>query len=195
MPHSVWGGTTLSMNVKQKPPASPLRAVDRTTPLMGVWQRVHRWQRLLHTSPTPSHLIVQQRLSDLQPELATDGSDTCESHQHHGDTARKMIEGYEIQFGTKHIGHALLTKLFLPTLLETAKQPSTGIRVISVSSKLQILTLYPIMYDQDELNNRFAILHHALSKLANIRYAPELVACYPQITSVSVYSGMVSTYL
>ncbi|KAL8870601.1 MAG: hypothetical protein Q9174_003395, partial [Haloplaca sp. 1 TL-2023] len=31
-------------------------------------------------------------------------------------------EGYESQFGTNHMGHALLTKLLLPTLLSTAKE-------------------------------------------------------------------------
>ncbi|KAF5015370.1 hypothetical protein F66182_13324, partial [Fusarium sp. NRRL 66182] len=35
-------------------------------------------------------------------------------------------QGHEIQFGTNHIGHFLLTKLFLPTLLKTASPSASG---------------------------------------------------------------------
>jgi NAD(P)-dependent dehydrogenase (short-subunit alcohol dehydrogenase family) len=42
-------------------------------------------------------------------------------------------EGYEIQMGTNHIGHALLTKLLLPTLQENANTKDT--RVITLSSQ------------------------------------------------------------
>ncbi|KIY48186.1 retinol dehydrogenase 12 [Fistulina hepatica ATCC 64428] len=107
----------------------------------------------------------------------------------------KTAEGYEIQFGTNHMGHALLTKLLLPTLLETAKQPGTDVRVISVSSRAHNFALYPITYDQDELNSRFAMSRYAISKLANIQYARELAAHYPHITSVSVHPGSISTDL
>lgn len=41
-------------------------------------------------------------------------------------------EGYEIHFGTNHMGHALLTKLLKPTLLNTAK--TTDVRIVNVSS-------------------------------------------------------------
>ena len=43
-------------------------------------------------------------------------------------------EGYEIQFGTNHMGHALLTKLLMPLLLKTAEQPDSDVRIINVSS-------------------------------------------------------------
>lgn len=43
-------------------------------------------------------------------------------------------EGYEIQFGTNHIGHALLTKLLMPTLQRTAEQPHADVRIVNVSS-------------------------------------------------------------
>lgn len=44
-------------------------------------------------------------------------------------------DGYEIQFGTNHVGHALLIKLLLPTMIETAKLPGADVRVISLSSE------------------------------------------------------------
>jgi len=47
----------------------------------------------------------------------------------------KTKENYEIQFGTNHMGHALLTKLLLPTLLSTAEKLGSDVRVINLSSE------------------------------------------------------------
>ena len=44
-------------------------------------------------------------------------------------------DGYEIQFGTNHMGHALLTKLLMPTMLKTAEEPGSDVRVINLSSE------------------------------------------------------------
>ncbi|KAF8860129.1 NAD(P)-binding protein [Acephala macrosclerotiorum] len=43
-------------------------------------------------------------------------------------------DGYENQFGTNHMGHALLVKLLLPMMIETAKQPATDVRIVFLSS-------------------------------------------------------------
>jgi NAD(P)-dependent dehydrogenase (short-subunit alcohol dehydrogenase family) len=42
-------------------------------------------------------------------------------------------DGYEIQFGTNHLGHVLLVKLLLPTLLSTASRPGSDICVVFLS--------------------------------------------------------------
>lgn len=44
-------------------------------------------------------------------------------------------EGYEITFGINYLGHALLTRLLLPTLLHTAELPGADVRVVAVSSE------------------------------------------------------------
>ena len=44
-------------------------------------------------------------------------------------------EGYEIAFGINYLGHALLTKLLMPTLLSTAELPGADVRVVAVSSE------------------------------------------------------------
>ena len=43
-------------------------------------------------------------------------------------------EGYEIQFGTNHVGHALLTKVLIPAFLKTA---GTGadVRIVNLTSE------------------------------------------------------------
>ncbi|KAF3360644.1 Histone H2A [Verticillium dahliae VDG1] len=48
-------------------------------------------------------------------------------------------EGYEIQFGTNHVGHALLTNLLLPTLKRTAAatSPPRDVRIVNISSLLE----------------------------------------------------------
>ncbi|KFX89325.1 hypothetical protein O988_08675, partial [Pseudogymnoascus sp. VKM F-3808] len=43
-------------------------------------------------------------------------------------------EGYEMQFGTNYVGHALLVKLLLPVLQRTVEIPGADVRVVTVSS-------------------------------------------------------------
>jgi len=43
-------------------------------------------------------------------------------------------DGYENTFGINHVGHALLTQLLMPKILETAKQPDADVRIIVTSS-------------------------------------------------------------
>lgn len=43
-------------------------------------------------------------------------------------------DGYELQFGTNHLGHALFTKLLTPSLEKTASQPDSDVRVVVLSS-------------------------------------------------------------
>jgi NAD(P)-dependent dehydrogenase (short-subunit alcohol dehydrogenase family) len=44
-------------------------------------------------------------------------------------------EGYEIAFGINYLGHALLTKLLMPTFLRTAELPGADVRIVAVSSE------------------------------------------------------------
>lgn len=44
-------------------------------------------------------------------------------------------DGYEAQFGTNHVGHFLFTKLLLPTMLKTAEEPNSDVRIVNLSSE------------------------------------------------------------
>ncbi|KAF1941985.1 NAD(P)-binding protein [Clathrospora elynae] len=105
-------------------------------------------------------------------------------------------EGYEIQFGTNHMGHALLTKLLLPTLLETARQPGADVRIVTLSSMAHHFALSKgIEFDQVALEHQHTWRRYGASKLANILFARELAERYPSITSVSLHPGVILTDL
>jgi NAD(P)-dependent dehydrogenase (short-subunit alcohol dehydrogenase family) len=106
----------------------------------------------------------------------------------------KTKEGYEIQFGTNHVGHALFTKLLLPTLLKTAELPSADVRVVNVSSGGHMFAPKPV-YDQDRLEKYHTARRYGQSKLANIYHARELQRRYPSITAASIHPGVIVTDL
>ncbi|KAK5720346.1 hypothetical protein LTR17_015063 [Elasticomyces elasticus] len=103
-------------------------------------------------------------------------------------------DGYEIVFATNHIGHALLTKLLLPTLLKTAELPDADVRVINVSSKGErFAPAEGIVYDQQALEKVAKLSRYGHSKLANILHARELQRRYPAITATAVHPGVIMT--
>lgn len=89
-------------------------------------------------------------------------------------------EGYEIQFGTNHVGHALLTNLLLPVLQDTAKL-SLDVRVVTVSSAIELRAPDDV-YNFDELKttspDRHTTTRYGISKLANVHYSNALARHY-----------------
>jgi NAD(P)-dependent dehydrogenase (short-subunit alcohol dehydrogenase family) len=120
-------------------------------------------------------------------------------------------DGYESQFGTNHMGHALLTKLLLPLLTKTAtttdnalKQthlPTSAVadvRVISLSSDGH--TMAPkggIMFDtlKTDADALGALGRYGQSKLANVLWGRQLARAQPQLTVAVVHPGVVQTQL
>lgn len=133
---------------------------------------------VLSTSPRLDILMLNAGIMATAPGLTTDG--------------------YELQFGTNHMGHALLTKLLLPLLLQTATLPSADVRVIALSSHGHTFAAKPgIAFDtlKTRAEPLGAIRRYSQSKLANILWARQLAARYPQLTAASVHPGVVSTQL
>ncbi|KXH43034.1 hypothetical protein CSIM01_01788 [Colletotrichum simmondsii] len=114
-------------------------------------------------------------------------------------------EGYEMHFGTNHVGHALFVKLLVPILRTTASESNVGggkadVRVVFVSS---VAHKYPpsggLQFDSFRPDSRSKSLSanalYGQSKLANLLYAREMAKRYPQWTTVSIHPGTVKTDL
>ena len=114
--------------------------------------------------------------------------------------AALTTDGYESQFGTNHMGHFLLCKLLLPTLIATAKLPSADVRVISLSSLAHSFAPRKgIIFDalHTTMANYSSVTRYGQSKLANILFVKELQRLYGTqgITAVAIHPGSVNTEL
>lgn len=106
-------------------------------------------------------------------------------------------DGYESQFGINHLGHAMLTQLLLPLMLQTAATaPLKSVRIINISSSAHGRTV-PDGLALDEVKTDMSTRHtgvrYGQSKVANILFAKKLALLYPSITSVSLHPGFVAT--
>jgi NAD(P)-dependent dehydrogenase (short-subunit alcohol dehydrogenase family) len=107
---------------------------------------------------------------------------------------RRTADGFEMQFGTNHLGHFALTGRLLPTLLRAAEP-----LVVNVSSNAHKLG----RMRWDELNwERGRYLKwpaYAQTKLANLLFSGELqrraVAAGTTLTSVAAHPGYAATNL
>ncbi|KAJ5689230.1 Short-chain dehydrogenase/reductase SDR [Penicillium macrosclerotiorum] len=107
-------------------------------------------------------------------------------------------DGYEIQFGTNHLGHALLIRKLLPLLQTTAE--AADVRIILLTSLG--FKMHPgggIVFGAVRTKQEFSAfggwIRYGQSKLANLLYARELALRYPAMTSISVTPGVVNTGL
>ncbi|KAF4500844.1 alcohol dehydrogenase Bli-4 [Fusarium agapanthi] len=106
-------------------------------------------------------------------------------------------EGYEIQIGTNHMGHAFLTHLLLPTLEETA-MTNPDVRIVFLSSAAESMSpKNPYQFDQFKttMSNFSTTSRYGISKLANVHYAAALAERYPKIKVISIHPGIVQTNL
>ncbi|KAF5978546.1 alcohol dehydrogenase Bli-4 [Fusarium coicis] len=106
-------------------------------------------------------------------------------------------EGYEIQIGTNHMGHAFFTHLLLPTLEETAKT-NPDVRIVFVSSMGESMSpknTYQFDQFKTTMSSFSTISRYAISKLANVHYAAALAERYPKIKVISIHPGVVHTNL
>jgi len=104
-------------------------------------------------------------------------------------------DGFELQFGTNHLGHFLLTHMMIPSL-----KKSVSPKVICLSSvfhdeamgKKGVIAYDDLMFETRKYDGWSA---YAQSKLANLLFAREMAKQYPEITTVSVHPGFVKSNL
>ncbi|KAK8009535.1 hypothetical protein PG991_012086 [Apiospora marii] len=95
-----------------------------------------------------------------------------------GCPPKATAEGYEIQMGTNHIGHALLLKLLTPVLQHTSTITGTPARVVSMASSAWKYA-GPEQIQLDTLKDPFGgavtpVKRYIQSKTANMLYAREV---------------------
>lgn len=94
----------------------------------------------------------------------------------------KTKDGFEMQFGTNHLGHFLLTNLLLDLMKKTVAS-----RIVNVSSLAHTFG----SMNWDDLNSEKsynAVTAYGQSKLANILFTNELARRLGEDSNVSVYS-------
>ncbi len=99
-------------------------------------------------------------------------------------------DGFEVHFGTNHLGHFALTGHLLPAILA-----APGARVVTVSSMMHLRG----QIDFDNLNGKLGYDAYSQSKLANVLFAYELqrqfAAHHDAALSVACHPGYASTNL
>jgi NAD(P)-dependent dehydrogenase (short-subunit alcohol dehydrogenase family) len=106
---------------------------------------------------------------------------------------RSTDDGFELQFGTNHLGHFVLTGLLLPALLSTAMR-----RVVTVASTAHHVGS-PDVVDGNAGHSYHAQRTYGNSKLANVLFMRELQHQSDTrrlgLTSTAAHPGVASTGL
>ncbi|KAM0701702.1 hypothetical protein Q7P35_010611 [Cladosporium inversicolor] len=105
-------------------------------------------------------------------------------------------DGYEVHFGSNYMGPALLTRLLLPILQQTAALPDSDVRVIDVSSEAfrqappEGILLAKVKTDLSDVGS-FA--RYGQSKLAGYYHTCTLARKIEGILFVALHPGAVNT--
>jgi retinol dehydrogenase 12 len=107
----------------------------------------------------------------------------------------KTKSGFELAFGTNHLGHFLLTQLLLDNIRATAQMAGTA-RIITVASRAH-QRVEGIDFDVLEQPTKTAtgFKEYGVSKLANVLFSMELARRLKGsgVTTYSLHPGVVAT--
>ncbi len=160
--------------------------------------------RILSVHPKANVRVMELDLSDLSSirHFAASFQENYESLSVLINNAGVMIppysrtkDGFELQFGSNHLGHFALTGLLLPRILSTPKS-----RVVTLSS-LAAINGYIDFENLNGENGYKPMKYYGQSKLANLLFARELqnkfnqhgatpisVACHPGLSHTNLMS-------
>jgi NAD(P)-dependent dehydrogenase (short-subunit alcohol dehydrogenase family) len=100
---------------------------------------------------------------------------------------RLTTDGFELTFGTNHLGHFALTGLLLPALLA-----ADAARVVTVSAA--VATRGRLEFDNlDQHRDYRPMRAYSAAKLANVAFAIELAGRYERLRSIAVHPGTATT--
>ncbi len=175
---SVQKADAAAAEIKQQVPGAAIQVVELDLSSFASVKKAA--DTVLATSPRLDILMLNAGIMATAPGLTTDG--------------------YELQFGTNHMGHALLTKKLLPLLQQTAAAdgPNADVRVVALSSHGHTMAakggidFATLKTTAEGLNT---VQRYAQSKLSNILWARQLAKAYPALTVASVHPGVVQTQL
>lgn len=107
-------------------------------------------------------------------------------------------EGYEFQFGVNHMGHALLTQLLMPKMLQTRKEdPKADVRIVATASNAAFAPFLPkgglTLSAMRKPNAYSPISLYSHSKLANVLFIRKISQIYPELSAVAVHPGVVKS--
>ncbi|KAK9318924.1 hypothetical protein V1517DRAFT_349555 [Lipomyces orientalis] len=107
-------------------------------------------------------------------------------------------EGYEFQFGVNHVGHALLTQLLMPKMLQTrGEDPTTDVRIVATASNAAFAPFLPkgglVLNAMRQPNAYSPLALYAHSKLANVLFIRKISQMYPNISAIAAHPGVVKS--
>ncbi|KAF2157637.1 NAD(P)-binding protein [Myriangium duriaei CBS 260.36] len=107
-------------------------------------------------------------------------------------------EGYEMHFGTNYVGHAMLTQLLLPKMLQTKREdPSADLRIHVTASQAGVQWApgggLALSYMRDPSPGSGGTQRYGHSKLANLLFMRKLSQQYPSILIMASHPGTVKT--
>ena len=101
------------------------------------------------------------------------------------------VDGFELQFGTNHLGHFLLTNLLMPALRNGA--PARVVSLSSAGHRFSDVVLDDINFEHSEYEPWTA---YGRAKTANALFAVELDRrCSPTVRAFSLHPGGIQTEL
>eukprot|EP00271_Cylindrocystis_brebissonii_P015671 TRINITY_DN38634_c0_g1_i1.p1 TRINITY_DN38634_c0_g1~~TRINITY_DN38634_c0_g1_i1.p1 ORF type:complete len:329 (-),score=60.24 TRINITY_DN38634_c0_g1_i1:450-1436(-) len=151
---SVGSGEEVAKNIKVSAPDSKLDVMELD---LSSFQSVRSFTKAFKAKGLPLNILVNNAGIMMPPFGLTK-------------------DGYEMQFGTNHLGHFLLTTELLPVLKATAKSTKSESRIVMTASMAHRSSYKGgIMFDKlNDKESYSAPLAYGQSKLANVLCAKEL---------------------